>query len=62
MEKLIKEYELLKIAIDRRIGELYEQLKNDALRTKERQHVMRRIVLLEEESLELIDSIREMRR
>lgn len=62
MEKLIKEYELLKIAIDRRIGELYKELKRDDLRTKERQHVMRRIVLLEEESLELIDAIREMRR
>ena len=62
MKNLIQEYQENYKAIKKRIYELEQQLKNENLRTKEREHMQARLDKLREEEFEAVCAINEMRK
>jgi len=61
MENLIFEYETQIQGVTGRMHELQSRVKTETLRTKEREHLQKRIEILEKERLELISAICEMK-
>lgn len=60
MEQIILDYEKTRDAMLTRIEELHAQLRDEKLRTGEREALMQRIECLEEERYELLLAINDM--
>ena len=61
MQKMIRDYETSRHALQCRIRELNQALRDDTLMHKEREHLMRRRDLLVSETIEMLHVLDELR-